>query len=367
MTAHVTIGLIGASWRAEYFLRIARDLPERFAVARVLVHSEQSAERVAREWGVAATTSTTHFLAAARYDYVIVATPWDVTPALTTELVAAGIPVLSETPPAPDAAGLFALNAAIGSAPVQVAEQYQYQPHHAARLSVARSGLLGDVQRARVSVAHGYHGISLVRLALGAGFESVAITAHSSVERLVAARGREGWTPTLEPITAVTTTAHLVFENAVAEFDFNEEQYFSPIRSRRLIIAGSHGELVNDDVVWLAGPGEPRRESLYREATGIDGDLEGSHLRRILLRDTVHFENRFAPARLSDDELAVAEVMHRMAVFVQTGVPFYSLAEASHDHYLGMLVDRAAETGETLHSGDVPWAAAPSHHRVVSP
>jgi K+-sensing histidine kinase KdpD len=92
------------------------------------------------------------------------------------------------------------------------------------------------------------------------------------------------------------------------------------------------------------------------DGAGIDGDLEGSYLRRILLRDTAHFENRFAPARLNDDELAVAEVMHRMAVFVQTGEPFYSLAEASHDHYLGMLVDEAAESGHTLHSGEVPGA-----------
>ena len=356
MNAPVTIGLVGASWRAEYFLRIARDLPERFAVARVLVRSEASVERVRREWHVSATTSMADFLAGAAYDYVVVSTPWDVAPEITAQLAAAGIPVLTETPPAPDLPGLVALFGRLGSAPVQVAEQYQYQPHHAARLSVARSGLLGEVQRARVSVAHGYHGISLVRLALGVGFEPVSITAHASVERIVTARGRTGWTPTLETVDAVTTTAHLDFGRATAEFDFNGEQYFSPIRSRQLIIAGSHGELVNDEVAWLAGPGEPRHERLHREATGIDGDLEGSFLRRILLRDTVHFENRFAPARLNDDELAVAEVMHRMAVFVQTGEAFYSLAEASHDHYIGMLVDRAAESGETLRSGDVPWA-----------
>jgi predicted dehydrogenase len=356
MSSPVTIGVVGASWRAEYFLRIARDLPERFAVARVLVRSDESAERVRREWDVSATTSMADFLTAAAYDYVVVSTPWAVAPEITAQLAAAGIPVLTETPPAPDLPGLVALYEKLGSAPVQVAEQYQYQPHHAARLSVARSGLLGEVQRARVAVAHGYHGISLVRLALGVGFEPVAITAHTAVERMVTGRGRAGWAPTLEQVDAVTTTAHLDFGRATAEFDFNGEQYFSPIRSRQLIIAGSHGELVNDDVAWLAGPGEPRRERLYREATGIDGDLEGSYLRRILLRETAHFENRFAPARLNDDELAVAEVMHRMAVFVQTGEPFYSLAEASHDHYLGMLVDEAAESGQTLHSGEVPWA-----------
>jgi hypothetical protein len=363
-TNPVTIGIVGASWRAEYFLRIAAALPERFTVAAVLVRTESSAGRVAERWGVRATTDFDDFVSAASHDFVVVSTPWDVAPEMTRRLVAAGIPVLTETPPAPDVPALFDLWRDLATAPVQVAEQYQFQPHHAARLAVAHSGLLGDVRRARVSVAHGYHGISLIRLALGVGFEPVAISAHTTVESIAATRGRGGFTAALDPIESVTSTAHLAFDGgASAEFDFNGEQYFSPIRSRQLILAGSHGELVNDDVAWISEPGEPRRARLEREATGIDGDLEGSFVRRILLRDDVLWLNRFAPARLNDDELAVAEVMHRMAVFTSTGEAFYGLAEASHDHYLGMLVDEAAESGAPVRSGDVPWASCSSQGR----
>ena len=43
-------------------------------------------------------------LAHERPDYVIVAVPWPVTPVATRELVALGVPVLAETPPAPEAA-----------------------------------------------------------------------------------------------------------------------------------------------------------------------------------------------------------------------------------------------------------------------
>ncbi|MEK8108137.1 hypothetical protein NKG94_30430 [Micromonospora sp. M12] len=40
-------------------------------------------------------------LAHERPDFVLVSVPWPVTPDVTRELVAAGVPVLAETPPAP--------------------------------------------------------------------------------------------------------------------------------------------------------------------------------------------------------------------------------------------------------------------------
>ena len=55
------------------------------------------------------------------------------------------------------------------------------------------------------------------------------------------------------------------------------------------------------------------------------------------------------------DELAVAELMHRMAGFVDTGANVYSLAEASHDQYLALLVQRAAENGSETESARMPW------------
>ena len=51
-----TIGLIGAGWRAEYFLRIAEEIPYRFEVAAGLVRSERSAAAVRERWAVSATT-----------------------------------------------------------------------------------------------------------------------------------------------------------------------------------------------------------------------------------------------------------------------------------------------------------------------
>jgi predicted dehydrogenase len=348
------IGLIGAGWRAEYFLRIARDLPERFVVARVLVRTEESASSVADKWDVAAGTSLADFLQN-DFDYVVVSAPWDAVPELIEALVSAGIPVLSETPPAPDAAALRALWGSVGGAPVQVAEQYHLQPHHAARLAVVRSGLIGEVSSARVSVAHGYHGVSLARLFLGVGFDPVTIRADALGDPLLSSNGRGGWHDELEAVPGRRTIALLRFGEKNAVFDFTDEQYFSPVRSRHLSVRGSRGEIWDNTVNHLVGPGDPATGELLRDVTGVESELSGNYLRRVTLHGRTYFENRFAPARLNDDEIAVAETMHGMARFVATGESFYSLAEASHDHYLGLLIDEAAATGETVRSEPVPW------------
>jgi hypothetical protein len=151
--------------------------------------------------------------------------------------------------------------------------------------------------------------------------------------------------------------ALLRFDGKSAVFDFTDEQYFSPVRSRHTAVRGERGEIWDNTVSHLIAPGNAATGELRRDVTGIESELSGNFLRRVTLHTEVYWQNRFAPARLNDDEIAVAEAMRRMAVFVQTGEPFYPLAEASHDHYLGLLIDEAAATGETVRSETMPWQA----------
>ena len=356
----VTIGVVGGGWRAEFFLRIARELSDRFVVSRVLVRSDSSAQRVARDWSIPATASIADFLAAGPYDFVVVAAPREVAPELIGQLVDAGVPVLAETPPAGTLPGLIELYERVGSAPVQVAEQYQFQPHHAARLALAHGGLIGEVASARVSVAHGYHGISLIRLAICAGFEPVQITAVTLPDIVVSARGRDDWNAEALENDSRRTVAAFDFDGRTGYFDFSVEQYFSPIRARHISLYGTMGEVEDDRVGRLVGPARAAHESLYREATGADGDLEGSFLRRILLGSEVLWESRFVPTRLSDDELAGAETLQRMAEYVAGGPAFYGLADASHDQYLALLMDEATQSGVPVRSAAVPWSGTVS-------
>ena len=374
-----SIGIIGSGWRAEYFARIARALPERFSVLRVLTRSESSVHRVERDWAVPATTDLTAFLGAGPYDFVVVAVPREEVATLVGLLAAADIPVLLETPPAVDLPGLVALWQTVGGARVQVAEQYHLQPQHAARLALAASGALGPVRRATISVAHDYHGISLLRFALGVGFGPVELRAATIEDRVLAARGRDGWFDRATVVDDIRTTATLDFGpgadgvSRTGVVDFGGELYVSPIRGRRIVIQGERGELDGDSVARVvdSGPNNavPRvaREALVRESTGADGDLDGYYLRGITLAGELLWQNRFAPARLNDDELAVADVMARMAEYGASGRPFYGLADASHDHYLSLLIAESARTGETVRSTAQPWSDQTSQTSQTSP
>jgi len=58
---------------------------------------------------------------------------------------------------------------------------------------------------------------------------------------------------------------------------------------------------------------------------------------------------------LSDDEIAVATCLRSMGRYLDTGESFYSLAEASQDHYLSLMMDEATRSGRILESSDQVW------------
>jgi hypothetical protein len=94
-----------------------------------------------------------------------------------------------ETPPAHDLDALVHLWKGLPkNARIQVAEQYQFQPLHAARLALMRSGLLGEIHEAQVSVAHGDHGLSLLRKFLNLGFENATIRALAFNDKAIETR-----------------------------------------------------------------------------------------------------------------------------------------------------------------------------------
>ena len=68
------------------------------------------------------------------------------------------------------------------------------------------------------------------------------------------------------------------------------------------------------------------------------------------------YTNPFFPARLSDDEIAVATCLQKMWEYVNVGQDFYGLAEASQDHYLGMMIQQAIESKEPVKTETQIWA-----------
>lgn len=358
MTSPVPFAIAGAGWRCAFYLRVAGELPGRFRVTGVMTRDPGRIAALAEDWTVAA-RSTFDELLADDPAFVVVSVPRAITPALIRELAVRGVPALAETPPADDLAALHALaDLAASDARIQVAEQYQFQPFNAARLAVIRAGVLGTVSQAQVSVAHDYHGIDLLRRFLGIAFEPAKIMARRFTAPIVEGPDRDG-PPTDERIVpSEQVLAWLEFDNRLGVYDFTADQYFSWIRSPRVLLRGERGEIHDTTVRYLKNATTPVTVDLARRDTGHDGNLEGLHHSGITLGDEWVYRNSFAPARLSDDEIAVATCLQRMTEYIDGGPSFCSLAEAAWDHELSLRIGEAAQAAEPIRVTGEPWASA---------
>lgn len=193
--------VVGSGWRSLFYWRIAQALPERFELCAMLCRTEEKAEKMHREYGVPVSTSAEQCIAL-HPDLVVVAVNKASIAAVSTEWLARGFAVLSETPAALNEDALCALwQLHRQGAKLQVAEQYWLYPTLAKRLAAVRSGAL--------------------------------------VEK------------TLQQHT-------LEFAGGGTAFlDFNGVQYHSYLRSTHTSVQGERGEVFDDTLRCLDAAGEP--------------------------------------------------------------------------------------------------------------
>jgi predicted dehydrogenase len=199
--------IVGAGWRALFYLRVAAALSERFQLSGLVTRTRERAEEVKVEWGVEAYPSLESLLQASRPDFIVLSVPRSATVDWLEDLTAAGLPVLCETPPAADLPGLRRVSELIArGARIQVGEQYQYQPLHAARLALTDNDVIGDVSMISLSVCHDYHAFSLMRRHLKITDEPAVIRAtvlRSTVETGFATSGPRRERGTVEEVHTV--------------------------------------------------------------------------------------------------------------------------------------------------------------------
>jgi predicted dehydrogenase len=341
-----SFAVVGAGWRAEMFWRLASALPEVECVGAVV--------RTPRELPVPTFASLDEI----QPDFVVTAVPWAANPAVITDAVERGLPVLAETPPAPDRDGLLELWDKTGDTGlVQVAEQYSLVPAHAARLTAVRHGAIGEATQVQISSTHLYHAVALIRAYLGEGRGPVTVRASRTTAPLVDPLTRDGWTDDHEPKPATTTIATLDFgDGRSGVYDFTDNQWHNQLRFRRILVRGTHGELRDDEVVRLTEPRTIVRTPLVRRQTGYDLDLDAFDTDTITLGDDVLFRNPFPGRRLNDEEIAIASLLRQMASWVRGESPApYPLAEGAHDHLIALAIEEAATTDRTVTVAAPPW------------
>jgi predicted dehydrogenase len=371
------IMLVGGGHRAAFYLRVAKALPEEFLFTSAYVHDPAKAARFEEAWGIKPYTDFDRLLERERADFAVVTIAPDYAAEYIRKLAAANIPVLCETPPAMTLEGLTDLYALVkAGARIQVAEQYARVPLYAAQLAVARSGLIGRVEHAQVSAAHNYHGLSLMRRLLGVTFENALVTAVSLGGKLMDGPCRYNtYSPAAEAYLDTTQTlAVFDFGDRSGVYDFTGAQYDSWVRKKRLMVRGDRGEIENLSVRALIDHETPVELPLTRMDTS---EYDYMALRGYALgRDWV-YKNRFLPSltpdaartfygrdwdyrsvsfRLTDDEIAVADMMTGMSDYVDTGKDVYPFAEGAQDQYMSLVMGEAIAAGKAVRMTAQPWA-----------
>ena len=354
-----SIAVIGAGWRAEFFIRLAKMMPEKFEIVGVVARREDVRAKLQLDFGVPTFSSVSQLLSHKKPDYAIVSVSWDANPELVEELVAAGIHVLCETPPAPTLEGLQSLWKNVGSSGlVQVAEQYMSLPGHAARLAIVRAGTIGQVGSVEISSTHGYHAVSIMRRFLEAGFEPTEITTRQFAAPLVDPLARAGWNDDLNPRSAKTTISLIDFGAGKSGlYNFVDNQWHNQLRHRRIVIRGSRGELVDDSVIRLVDGPAITTSRIERYQLGYDLNLDGFDTEHLSFDGQVVFKNPFTGLRLMDEEIAIAQLMVQMADWLDGNAEApYPLAEACQDHMISLAIDESISTGNSVNTQKQAWA-----------
>ena len=348
------IGLVGAGWRSHFFIRIAQMLPERFTLVGAVYRSGQSKEQL-QAWGVTPLSSQ-EALIGLRPDYVILSVNRNSMADLMRLYTRHDIPLLIETFPAKSVDELLDIWHDLADARIQAAEQYQFQPLNAARIAVADSGILGPVYQMQSSLPNGYHAVSVQRRLLRVGRACPTVRANQYTHRMTGGPGRAG-DPTEDQLVDVSQMLYqLDYGDRQALNDLESNQHRSLIRTQHWVIRGQRGELRGEDVQYLKDIVTPCHFKLERVMAGSGPNLEGLYLRGV--RGGEHgwlYQNPFMPARMFDDEIAVAACMEKMGRYVETGEPFYPLREEMMDLYLTLMIEQAAREGTVIKVQPQPW------------
>lgn len=349
--------IIGSGWRAEFFLRCARYLPDLLQVCALSCRSEEKRQEYQDEYGIRVYETYEQLLAVENPDFVVVSVAGAAISEITLGILELGVAVLAETHPMTTAELTDFYKRIPRDARLQVAEQYFLQPYHQAVLDYISSGRLGAIAQTRISFTQTYHALSLMRKYLGIGFENAKISGRQFEVPGYPGFGRAG-EPAEERLEhEVHSFAFFDFGGQVGIYDFETNQHRSWIRSSNIVIKGTKGQIENERILYLQDYRTPMDSRFIRKNKGELINMEGQGLKGIIAEGNWCYKNPYPEARFSDEEIAVAQCLCKMGHYVHTGEEFYSFAEAAQDCYLAHVMELAVESGRVHSTETQIWAA----------
>lgn len=301
-------------------------------------------------------------------DFVVVVVNKTSIADVSKEWMSYGFTVLCETPAALDTdtlSELWEMHRAGGR--LMVAEQYMYDPVYQTQLKLLGRGLIGDPSFLHLSLAHEYHGASLMRAYLSVD-ASTAFTVSAKTYAFPTAETLSRYERFTDGRVAEKKRTIATFEFAdgkVAVYEFDSEQYRSPIRNNYVKLQGVRGEMKDDSFFWLNERNAPRKARLVASEVQFTRDSDnpnlqvGSECETIRLvqdgvADEVVYEAPFGLCGMSKGETAVVALMVQAAAYDQE-VAAQNLRDALQDAYMALLMKQAVETKEVVCSQAQTW------------
>lgn len=347
--------VVGSGFRAMFYGRIARTYPELFEMKYMLCRSQEKADRIRTQTGFSVTTSK-EACEACRPDFVVVAVNKANIADVAEEWVLRGHTVLTETPAGASLEQLeriWELRERCGCR-IQVAEQYFHYPSLSVGMKYIERGDIGEPFSLYISVAHDYHGASIMRKYLSVGQEAFAVAAKRFRFPLTETDSREG--AVTDGRTTLRERDIALFEFAsgkIGLYDFSGEQYHSFIRSRHIIVRGRDGELSDQVLYRLDDRHYPRTKILLPELEPRYRVLETKRI-----RDYVRMWKPELSLDEIEDEYAIACMLYDMGDYIASGKEIYPLRDALQDAYMWLVLQEAVQKpGKQMYAREMPWNA----------
>lgn len=323
----ITYSIIGGGWRAEFYLRIAALVPERFSAVCICVRNKERAKEISEKYGVK-TINTVNELKKIPCDFIVNCINKNDISKLSLSLASEGFSVLSETPACTDAKQAEALIKNFHpNYKIQIAEQFHLKPMYQAIKQIIEKGVIGKVNYIYISASHEYHAMSLIRFFINSDNANL-ISQSAFFSPILHTHFRNGEIEDKKYLNSHHSIKVFDFGGKIAVYDFDSEQYFSPIRADRLLIRGDRGEIENDTVRYFNHDNTPVESKIIQHKSGsLDGLYNGS----ITFEDKILYTSPFGTARLTDEETAIATALVNMDTYLKTGKEFYSFKNAIKD------------------------------------
>lgn len=353
----ITFVIIGGGWRSEFYVHVAKALPELFECKGVWLRNEEKAIIYRKKMMVETFLDLEDCLNLS-VDFFILSLPGKVNFEYCKKLVELGKHILMETPVAPDVDGLneiWKLKQKTGAV-IGIAEEYHLQPYFSSIISLVNKGFVGNPSYLYMSATSKYHFVNVARRLLQTEMEPFSVRGEMFERKMIKTCSRKGECVETELSQTNQEFCRIQFKDGkTVVYDFSPGQFMALLRSENIMLRAEKGEIKGNQVLYINEENECIEENIMRIDLGRYTNLQAYTHKGFTFNGRWIYKNPFMGASLSDDEIAVASELLGMQRYVETGEEYYPFRDALQDTYIYFLMKEAIDTGKEVQSTIQSW------------